>query len=389
MRELIKNLAAIWHEYYQGDTEDKNHPAFKLIYHEFPKQLDIFNQGYKHLKSGSSGDAGRITRGPWAATYDTRITAKPTEGYYLVYLFAVDMSSVTLELGFGTTQFTKFYGDNKTTRHKIRTAAQLMQSETALILKQVCKPEFIENLSTKPSDLRTSQSDKLQLGYEQASIYSKSYNIEDLPTDQTLFEDYQQMIMLYQAIASSSIVPTVSELLNDSIEAAFPTAPSPKAMVGDFIPRKPKGRRSGSSGSSRHSKDAKKIGDLGELWVLEYEKKKLIDLGRSDLAKEVIHEEAEGNRPGWDISSFDNDGNPICIEVKSSTRMAIDQIEITSNEWKAAIKHGDYYYLYLVQGLREKGPNNVELIKNPFKNVDNKRFSINPIVYSLKLYEEL
>jgi len=299
------------------------------------------------------------------------------------------MSSVTLELGFGTTQFTKFYGDNKTTRHKIRTAAQLMQSETALILKQVCKPEFIENLSTKPSDLRTSQSDKLQLGYEQASIYSKSYNIEDLPTDQTLFEDYQQMIMLYQAIASSSIVPTVSELLNDSIEAAFPTAPSPKAMVGDFIPRKPKGRRSGSSGSSRHSKDAKKIGDLGELWVLEYEKKKLIDLGRSDLAKEVIHEEAEGNRPGWDISSFDNDGNPICIEVKSSTRMAIDQIEITSNEWKAAIKHGDYYYLYLVQGLREKGPNNVELIKNPFKNVDNKRFSINPIVYSLKLYEEL
>lgn len=388
MKELIKDLAAIWHEYYQGDTEDKNHPAFKLIYHDFPKQLDIYNQGYIHLKSGSSGGAGRITRGPWAATYDTRITTKPTEGYYVVYLFAVDMSSVTLELGFGTTQFTKFYGDNKSTRLKIRAAAQLMQSETAKILNQVCELVFIESLSTEPSDLKTSHSDKLQLGYEQASIYSKSYRVEDLPTDEVLLEDYQEMIKLYQAIASSSNIPTVGELLSDSIEAAPPTPPSGAVKVGEFIPREPKSGRSGKSGTSRHSKDAKKIGDLGELWVVEYEKRKLIGLGHRDLAQEVIHEEAEGKRPGWDISSFDKYGNPIRIEVKSSTRARIDQIDITSNEWEAAIKHGDSYYLYLVQGLREKGPMNVELIKNPSKNVDNNRFSITPSVYSLKFYEK-
>lgn len=81
-----------------------DHEAYKLLIHELPLAISALNEQYKFLTTGSSGGAGNITRGPWAATYDTRITSKPTEGYYVVFLFSIDMQFLVLELGLGTTQ---------------------------------------------------------------------------------------------------------------------------------------------------------------------------------------------------------------------------------------------------------------------------------------------
>ncbi|MDG1728095.1 MAG: DUF3578 domain-containing protein [Emcibacteraceae bacterium] len=89
MRETILKIANLWPAYYKGVTEDKDHEAYKLLIHELPLAISALNEQYKFLTTGSSGGAGNITRGPWAATYDTRITSKPTEGYYVVFLFSV------------------------------------------------------------------------------------------------------------------------------------------------------------------------------------------------------------------------------------------------------------------------------------------------------------
>ena len=57
---------------------------------------------------------------------------------------------------------------------------------------------------------------------------------------------------------------------------------------------------------------------MGERIVFEVEKQKLEDLGRSDLAQKVIwhRDYAKDRTPGWDITSYDESGKKIFIEVK-------------------------------------------------------------------------
>ena len=52
----------------------------------------------------------------------------------------------------------------------------------------------------------------------------------------------------------------------------------------------------------------RKLGLAGELLVLEYERKNLIDAGRKDLAENVQHVSVEqGDGAGYDIRSFSID----------------------------------------------------------------------------------
>ena len=72
------------------------------------------------------------------------------------------------------------------------------------------------------------------------------------------------------------------------------------------------------------AKKDKQLGDLGEELVLRYEKKKLIDIGKTDLANAVEHvSKTQGDGTGYDIKSFNSDGKDIYIEVKT-TKLGID-----------------------------------------------------------------
>lgn len=116
-----------------------------------------------------------------------------------------------------------------------------------------------------------------------------------------------------------------------------------------------------------------------------FDEARLAAAGREDLANKVIHEEAESNRPGWDISSFDETGSPIQIEVKSSVSSAIKSLVITSNEWAAASYKGDTYYLYLVTGVSKGGANKIEILQNPFKLNSSGKVELEVLSYHLKL----
>jgi hypothetical protein len=50
---------------------------------------------------------------PWIATFDTRITSSAAQGYYFVYLYSVDMKSLFLCFGLGTTQFNEAFVKKK------------------------------------------------------------------------------------------------------------------------------------------------------------------------------------------------------------------------------------------------------------------------------------
>lgn len=391
MIEEIKELARLWPEYFKKVTESKGERAYELIYSTLPTKLESWITGEKGLTVGSSGGTGNITAGPWFATFDTRVTSEPQKGYYLVFLFSVDMKRIVLELGFATKQFTEFYGENKATGQIMRDAAIKMQNATASIRTKFLDQEFISKLSLTESNLATTSKNKLQIGYEKASIYNLSYEIEQLDLE-TLRKDYFNFLKLYREIVDSPISPSIENLFEDSVELENTSAELIIPEVKLFQPRNRKSNNSHTShsksitkGKDNSESTSKKVGDLGEKIVLNYERDKLVRAGLAHLASKVVHEEAENNRPGWDISSFDEKGMPIQIEVKSSQYNSISRVNITANEWKAASQKKASYFIYLVTGVKLKKAKSIEIIQNPLKLFEKGEILLKVSAYDLKL----
>lgn len=113
----------------------------------------------------------------------------------------------------------------------------------------------------------------------------------------------------------------------------------------------------------KHNKKME-LGDAGEEYVYNYEKKKVAEFD-SRLAKKVL---ALGKTKGlgYDIQSVVAEPGEFAefvkyIEVKSTKRvtapdikddMWIDTVNITRNEWIAALQHREFYYIYRVYFVR-------------------------------------
>ncbi|QWG55063.1 DUF3427 domain-containing protein [Bacillus mycoides] len=93
----------------------------------------------------------------------------------------------------------------------------------------------------------------------------------------------------------------------------------------------------------------KKLGVAGEKLVYKYEIEYLTQNGRSDLAIQVSHTSIiEGDGAGFDISSFDLDGNPKYIEVKTTSGGKGTPFMISANEVAFSNKKAESYYIYRV-----------------------------------------
>ena len=92
-----------------------------------------------------------------------------------------------------------------------------------------------------------------------------------------------------------------------------------------------------------------KLGLRGEELVIENEIKTLRDSNRRDLAEKVVHVSVvEGDGAGYDIRSFDIEGNIKYIEVKSTTGSAHDDFFISPNEVEFSRYQPHNYFLYRV-----------------------------------------
>jgi len=80
-----------------------------------------------HQIEGSTG-RGNITSAPWVATFDRTVTTTATQGFYLVYLYSVDLRSLYLSLAFGTTQFDEYFSSNKEKHAKLGSSATYLQN---------------------------------------------------------------------------------------------------------------------------------------------------------------------------------------------------------------------------------------------------------------------
>ena len=91
----------------------------------------------------------------------------------------------------------------------------------------------------------------------------------------------------------------------------------------------------------------KEIGIEGELFVLNYEKNKLKRKGQEALANKVKHLSIENDGYGFDILSFDENGNEKYIEVKTTVQDLNTIFYMSENEYKKA-KEIKNYFIYRV-----------------------------------------
>lgn len=93
------------------------------------------------------------------------------------------------------------------------------------------------------------------------------------------------------------------------------------------------------------SRDDKHLGDAGEILVVNFEIHKLESIGRSDLAKQV---KKVNDGKGYDVLSFDDWGNTIYIEVKTTKGNELTPFYLSENELEFLKLNHFKYLIYRI-----------------------------------------
>lgn len=143
------------------------------------------------------------------------------------------------------------------------------------------------------------------------------------------------------------------------------------------------GRHGGSSGGRPYSKDSKEVGDAAERAVFEHLMKTLTV---SEVAS-LRWVSKVGETPGWDME-YTNDANElVAVEVKGTKAPMFASIDISGNEWRAAEKKGDLYYLYLVAEALSQAPV-ISSLRNPFLASKDGPLAVRPIMWRVEQFED-
>jgi hypothetical protein len=127
---------------------------------------------------------------------------------------------------------------------------------------------------------------------------------------------------VYVFAAFSEVNYTIIDLKTKSIQESTSVSVNNRSGIVDF---------------EEKNRNNKRIGDRGELIVLQSEIDKLNACSKRQLVKNIKHISKENDFAGYDILSYDEFGNEIYIEVKS-TRAKRGQANfyLTANELKRA-----------------------------------------------------
>ncbi|MGW5265706.1 MrcB family domain-containing protein [Microbispora sp. NPDC004025] len=139
----------------------------------------------RHIPRRREWRQGAGATSPWIAVFNPDETETARRGMYVVYLFAADLSTVTLSLNQGVTEIGQQLGRPR--------ARQALKAQAAAI-RDAFAPEAIEDLSAA-IDLRTNA--PLPVDYEYGNIVARIYELATLPDETAMIADLQRFIQLY------------------------------------------------------------------------------------------------------------------------------------------------------------------------------------------------
>ncbi len=166
-----------------------------------------------YTSDGSSGN-GRWVKVPWVSAFHKSVTVTAQRGYYVVYLFAEDMSGLYISLNQGWTDFEDKYGRSEG-RKQIR--------RSALALRALVGPH-LRRLVADEIDL--ARKGRLALGYMAGHVCGAYYPASCIPSEEELRADLVEILSLYNRL--------VAVLGKDSwVEKAARLAESQTAIADD------------------------------------------------------------------------------------------------------------------------------------------------------------
>ena len=360
MRQELIDLSKEWPALFNNQPNKVDE-----IYKDIKNILGTITKNSNHqdyIKIKATKGLANIPYAPWIGARDVRLADKQSEGYSLVYLYSVDLKRVYLSIAFGTGQFIEVFKPKKEAYQKMRKAASRIQKVFENDLN-------IQNLILDPIDLAATPKEFRQEGYEQSAIFSLSYEINNLPDDTKLLEDYKKMLDFYVDIFESPLTPSIDSLVNAVADPL--RLEDTKVKIKDFEYRSPK-KTKGKTTKNKKAKAKKRrsdrsafIGRKGEKIVFDFEKEKLKKINLNNLSEKVRWHAELNEKPGYDITSFDDKGDEIFIEVKSSSGKTINDVDLTKNEIMSMFnkKTKEKFYIYLVTNALTKPE--IEVIKNP------------------------
>lgn len=179
-------------------------------------------------------------------------------------------------------------------------------------------------------------------------------------------ESSKPMVEVFPAI--SDVNYKIIQLNTKSIPTPDPATSSKRNDKVDF------------EGKNRNNK---RLGDRGELIVLQSEIDKLKKCGKRNYIKNIKHISKENDAAGYDVLSYDEWGNEIYIEVKSTrAKQGEANFYLTSNELERA--KGDMnYWVYIVFEANTANPK-IWRLNNPFEN-NKDDISLVPVAYKVRI----
>ena len=399
LKEYLEYISNNWNNYREhcisknkkGNQiliEKTNHPINKIFKESFPKYLEsVVSSKERYLIKGSVAQ-GNLSVSPWIAIMDKAVTSDTKEGYYVVYLVSRNGKYIYLCLGLATHQFCDNLNESdKDARHskksidRVKLSAKKYQNLFEIYdpFKNKGEIDLLENDYESDYLRPVRGSSKLLVqSYVKGTIFYKKYDFSSYKkiqtfTEEMLQQDLAKILKSYRNInfdpqsenvdqlyESHQILPELSDLYYDYDINEL-----------DLSKRKFSISKKTSSNSNKIShilignKDSSRTGKIGEEFVAEWEKNNLLKHNKIEFANKIDMHCKKKEYPGYDITSYGIDGKKKFIEVKSTKGNLINKFIMTDNEWKAAEKEGENYYLYFVINVGTDKIKISSFIRNP------------------------
>lgn len=327
-----------------------NNPWKDILTKVPKKSFDFTNTKLKI--SGSAGQ-GRWAAIPWISLRDSEISHSTQQGFYLAYLFSYDMKEIYLSLNQGWTFYKNNFKPTSIAKKNIEQVSAFLRSK----IDTNGRYDLLPSINLHAKNVKTD----LPQGYEQGSIWAIKYESSSLPSNNVLKSDLGYMVFLEKSLKnflikkySKSEISTynfIDSLISDSVEHKIKL--EEVTVPYNSSTKNPSQKYKKINFEQKNSKNSK-IGLLGEKLVFQQEFDRLTNLGRKDLAEKVTIKSIISDSYHYDILSYDEYGNKIYIEVKTTTSKADTAFYISKNELEFGQQHKQNYEIWRLLNFNEE-----------------------------------
>ncbi|WP_164505259.1 MrcB family domain-containing protein [Companilactobacillus keshanensis] len=359
----------------------KNNFFAALMQDGLNNSIDNLFLGTRYKTKGSAG-IGHWATIPWIGVFDTSITTKASDGFYIAYLFSKSSNIAYLSL------------IQSWTMYKNKFSLKIARKNITNITKYLQNTLNTESSSMNADTINLmddgSKITELPKGYELGTILNIKYFKNSLPDNSTMMKDLNEMITIYRELKSKLVSSDNSTNVDFFISEynkykKIQTNEDSRFSIDDSVTENHNSIVRQTNFEDLNNKNSE-LGFIGEKQVLEMEKERLSYYPKLQEKVEQVSVTI-GDGLGYDIKSFRPDGTELYIEVKTTASGKNQPFNITTNEIEFSKDNADNYKLTRLYDFKFNGSESIEFKKYELNGslVNNHNLLLKPSTYKVKL----